>query len=251
MFWQFSCPQNLAILSITVILCFVGTFYQLFMTDRGSLLTSAIMTAYATYLCYSAITLDPHSDCNPTLGSTSQNWSQIMGMALTAISLCWTTWGVVHKITADEQERHPELKDALVGADAEAASAGDAGGAGGTRDNKAKVVMAESRAVTYTDTSQNSETPYRCCCYELSGDDLDTAERRSMLAQVSLVFMLISSYYAMVLTNWATERAGGNVSSQKEGNASMWIQASAQWIALLMYIWSLAAPDIFPDRDFS
>ena len=87
MYWTFSCSQNLAILSITVILCFLATFYQLFMTERGSLLTSAIMTGYATYLCYSSISLDPHPECNPTIGNSSQNWSQIMGMCLTAISV--------------------------------------------------------------------------------------------------------------------------------------------------------------------
>jgi len=87
MYWTFTCSQNLAILSITVILCFLATFYQLFMTERGSLLTSAIMTGYATYLCYSSISLDPHPECNPTIGNASQNWSQIMGMCLTAISV--------------------------------------------------------------------------------------------------------------------------------------------------------------------
>ena len=67
---------------------------------------------------------------------------------------------------------------------------------------------------------------------------------------MSIVFLLISAYYAMVLTNWATERDGLNVSSQKEGEAAMWLQATAQWICLLMYIWTLIAPDLFPDRDF-
>ena len=149
---------------------------------------------------------------------------------------------MVHKVEEDEKVAHPELRAADVEKSPTASASKTNAGA--------DVKSPEGRAVTYTDT-ENSTTPYRCCCYEMKGDAIDTPERKRMLAQVCLIFMLISSYYAMVLTNWATERTGASVSSQKEGSASMWIQASAQWIALLMYIWSLIAPDLFPDRDFS
>merc|ERR1711916_106261 len=111
-----------------------------------------------------------------------------------------------------------------------------------------------NREVAATDVQRSPSgqriDPYRCCCYDITGNEVDSAERRGLFAQVSVVFLLISSYYAMVLTNWATERDGDNVSSQKEGEAAMWLQATAQWICLLMYIWTLVAPDIFPDRDF-
>jgi hypothetical protein len=30
----------------------------------------------------------------------------------------------------------------------------------------------------------------------------------------------------------------------------MWIQAAGCWIAVLIYLWSLVAPKIFPNRDF-
>ncbi len=87
MFYTFSCPENLSIISLTVILCFLATCYQVYMTKNGSLLTSAIMTGYATYLCYSSVSLDPDPDCNPTIGNASQNWSQILGMFITTVSV--------------------------------------------------------------------------------------------------------------------------------------------------------------------
>ena len=64
------------------------------------------------------------------------------------------------------------------------------------------------------------------------------------------MFILASSYYCMVLTNWATLQSSFSLSDPKTGDASMWIQASAQWAALLLYIWALVAPKLFPDRDF-
>ena len=54
----------------------------------------------------------------------------------------------------------------------------------------------------------------------------------------------------MVLTNWATLQSSTSISSPKTGLAAMWIQAAAQWIAILMYVWSLVAPKILTDRDF-
>jgi cell wall-associated NlpC family hydrolase len=71
-----------------------------------------------------------------------------------------------------------------------------------------------------------------------------------LLLQVSVVFILVSGYYAMVLTNWATEQANASISNPRSGRAAMWIQAAGQWIAIAMYGWSLIAPRILSDRDF-
>lgn len=55
----------------------------------------------------------------------------------------------------------------------------------------------------------------------------------------------------MVLTNWATLQANSQISSPKNGDAAMWLQAAGEWIAILLYVWTLVAPKLFPDRDFS
>ena len=71
------CPDNDTILSLTVVFSFIATIYQLCFTERGSLLTSAILVSYATYVCFSAISLNPNVECNPTIGTQSQEWSQV------------------------------------------------------------------------------------------------------------------------------------------------------------------------------
>jgi hypothetical protein len=48
------------------------------------------MTAYATYICYSAVTLNPDDQCNPTLSSGYQTLSAAIGMGITVVSLTWT-----------------------------------------------------------------------------------------------------------------------------------------------------------------
>eukprot|EP00607_Mallomonas_marina_P009072 CAMPEP_0182418222 /NCGR_PEP_ID=MMETSP1167-20130531/2711_1 /TAXON_ID=2988 /ORGANISM="Mallomonas Sp, Strain CCMP3275" /LENGTH=123 /DNA_ID=CAMNT_0024592339 /DNA_START=865 /DNA_END=1233 /DNA_ORIENTATION=- len=69
------------------------------------------------------------------------------------------------------------------------------------------------------------------------------------LQQVTAVFILISSYFAMVLTDWATIQHDGESADPKAGRVGLWIQAAGQWTALLLYMWTLVAPKIFPDRD--
>lgn len=78
MFWQFSgCTNSAVILSLTLVLSLLATSLQLFVTEEGSVLTSAIMTGYATYVCYSAVTLNPDYSCNPTLQSGYQTLSTV------------------------------------------------------------------------------------------------------------------------------------------------------------------------------
>ena len=68
MFWQFSgCSDSLAIMIITLLLSIIATIIQIFVSDVGSVLTSAIVAGYATYVCYSSVTLNPDATCNPTL----------------------------------------------------------------------------------------------------------------------------------------------------------------------------------------
>ena len=47
------CSDNLVIIPIMLYLPILTTLIQIFLPDEGSILTSAIVTAYATYVCYS------------------------------------------------------------------------------------------------------------------------------------------------------------------------------------------------------
>lgn len=71
------CNDIKVILSLTICLTVISTCIQLFVSDHGSLLTSSIMTAYAIYICYSAVTLNPYSQCNPTISTSYQSVSTV------------------------------------------------------------------------------------------------------------------------------------------------------------------------------
>ncbi|XP_026726116.1 probable serine incorporator isoform X3 [Trichoplusia ni] len=62
-----------------------------------------------------------------------------------------------------------------------------------------------------------------------------------------VVFALATLYIMMTLTNWY------NPSSQlsKENVASMWIKITSSWLCVGLYVWTLVAPAVFPDREFN
>lgn len=64
-----------------------------------------------------------------------------------------------------------------------------------------------------------------------------------------LIFALASMYSAMLLTGWGNSHVEEDVVDV--GWSSVWVRIITQWITAILYIWSLVAPYILPDRDFS
>jgi len=55
----------------------------------------------------------------------------------------------------------------------------------------------------------------------------------------------------MLLTNWGNPTIFNNTSTFYSSNStSFWIKLVAQWLSTGIYLFSMFAPMIFPDRDF-
>lgn len=84
------CGANTAIITLTWMGILAMTGVQL-TGEEGSLLTTASLSAYSVYLCYSIVSKNPNSICNPTLGEEDV-WGIAAGLFFTMISLAWTGW---------------------------------------------------------------------------------------------------------------------------------------------------------------
>ncbi|KAH7426563.1 hypothetical protein KP509_10G006400 [Ceratopteris richardii] len=64
-----------------------------------------------------------------------------------------------------------------------------------------------------------------------------------------IIFALATMYSGMLLTGWTT---AGNDSEQlvDVGWPSVWVRICTEWITGGLFVWSLVAPLIFPDREF-
>ncbi|GAU21814.1 hypothetical protein TSUD_176600 [Trifolium subterraneum] len=64
-----------------------------------------------------------------------------------------------------------------------------------------------------------------------------------------LIFSLASMYSAMLLTGWSTS-VGESGKLVDVGWPSVWVRIITCWATALLYLWSLVAPIMFPEREF-
>ncbi|RDX73820.1 putative serine incorporator, partial [Mucuna pruriens] len=64
-----------------------------------------------------------------------------------------------------------------------------------------------------------------------------------------LIFSLASMYSAMLLTGWSTS-VGESGKLVDVGWPSVWVRIVTSWATALLYLWSLVAPIMFPEREF-
>jgi len=99
-----ACPTQQTLISLTLILCLALTAVSCSkIAPHGTLLTSAVVTAYCTFLCYSALSSFPHGTCNPMNAADDTTTDLIVGLLVAAVSMASTAFSATSS------------KDALVG----------------------------------------------------------------------------------------------------------------------------------------
>lgn len=92
---------------------------------------------------------------------------------------------------------------------------------------------------------------------KINGETVDQDEMHSFPITSATIFfqlllILAAIYYSMLLTNWGNPTIfdGGSIPLFSTTDTSFWVKLSAQWISTLIYLFSMFAPMIFPDREF-
>lgn len=221
------CSTNDAFISITLVASLLCTAVQLVKSETGSLLTSACMTLYSVYLCGAAVSKNPNAVCNPKLGETS-TWSIILGLGIAFISLSWAGWSYTTEKRLGGAGNTVDDND---------------GDNDGQDEEKAKPggLVINNESTTYG----TADSPP-----EAANQSSNPASFGSSW-KLNAVLALICCWYSMALTGWGAIEKRGDIANPDVGEVSMWMLISGQWIALLLYLWTLLAPSLFPDRDFS
>jgi len=67
-----------------------------------------------------------------------------------------------------------------------------------------------------------------------------------------VIFAIGSMYVAMLLTDWnvVSQRVSSGHNNVYIGRSevAMWMRVVSSWVCMLLYMWSLLAPALFPDR---
>jgi heme/copper-type cytochrome/quinol oxidase subunit 2 len=231
------CSSNSAFLWLTLLLTLIATFVQLSGAE-GSLLTSSVMTMYAVYLCYAAVSNNPDDSCNPMLGENN-TLDIVVGLVFIVLSMAWSAFSYSASITDMMTNRESGSKKLI---DPES-----------QKEEEAKVTGVVTGGDKYGATEGDSEKKPASGGEEFDkvrnsvGGDYDGGQAWKL----NIVLAMLAMWYACVLTSWGNIKEGGEAANPSAGKVSMWMMAVSQWLALLLYIWTLMAPRLFPDRDFS
>ncbi|CAM9823121.1 unnamed protein product, partial [Discosporangium mesarthrocarpum] len=235
MFHYFTgCVENDLIISLTLILSVVLTVIQL-SGEQGNLLASSLVTAYATFLCFSAVSKTPNSSCNPFVGETNVT-TVIVGLVLTVLSLCWVCLSAAKNITnlLGGTGQIEEVEDPVM--------AHDSTGSGSKQKPFIQRPVEDGEVESQAERRQESVA-----------DRVGEPEPKDggQGWRFNIVMVLIAMYFGMMLTNWGSLNTSGESNDPKNGWVAMWLTASGQWVCILLYIWTIIAPRLLPDRDFS
>jgi serine incorporator 1/3 len=233
------CGLNNTVMAVSVLLIFAIGVAQL-SGDEGSLLTTACVAAWASYLCYTAVSKNPDVSCNPNSGEGS-TLSMILGLAVTMMSLLWTGWSYTAADTLrnnnnddNEEDNDNAVPSAKSDKPAAPTTVGGIVVGGGTTTD-------DVEADTHRDDPPNQEQPS-----SKNGGDVSTTWR------LNIALAVIACWAAMTLTHWGqVQGADGIIANPSVGKVSLWMLVAAQWLVLSLYLWTLLAPRLLPNRDFS
>jgi len=234
------CGSNIAIITMTLLGIIAVTVLQLVGTE-GSLLTSSVISSYAVYLAYSAVSKNPNSVCNPQLFEPSNTYDMSMGLILAALSLAWTGWSYTanDRMSADGLNQARSL---------------NTNNGSSFRRGQDPLLDVNDPLLRYNDENQ---PPSGLAIGSLDNDDDILYSHSSEVWKLNAILALICCWVAMSLTTWGSisgiidEEGTHSAANPTVGKLNMIMIAISQWVALLLYTWTLVAPQLFPDRDFS
>jgi serine incorporator 1/3 len=243
MFMEFTgCSTNNAFISLTLIFCIVLPSAQL-TGNEGNMLSVSCISAWAVFLCYTAVIKNPDTTCNPKAGESSPI-SIAYGLILTLISLSWTGWSYTAKDKLTDNKNSDDGDDATPDTKDKTPESGTR-----TKREVTGVVVAP----TASETSAPDENYIPVDNHQNSADNRGAEPTKSSNAwKLNVALAVVSCWCAMTLTQWGVVEANdGTIAHRNVGHISMWVIIGSQWFVMTLYLWTLIAPRLFPNRDFS
>ncbi|XP_029662546.1 probable serine incorporator isoform X2 [Formica exsecta] len=230
-----TCALNKFFISFNLILCVIISIISILPTvqeyqPRSGLLQSSVLTLYVVYLTWSGISNSPDRQCNPgfLFSNNAQNRvtfdkESIIGLIIWFSCVLYSSLRTASKSSKITMSENVLVQDngavrnageqSLIGGEVEGRNADAEGG------NDTKVWDNEEEKVAYN------------------------------WSFFHLMFALATLYVMMTLTNWY--KPNSSLDTLNANAASMWVKIISSWMCLALYVWSLIAPAVFPNRDFS
>ncbi|KAG2899839.1 hypothetical protein PC115_g16425 [Phytophthora cactorum] len=204
------CELNVIFISITLLSVVILTALSVVAWVNVGLLPSTAVSLYLVFLCYQTVRANPSASCASLHVSTEKKMQEQSGVIMNSFVAAFTVTWTSWRTSATS------------------------------------TVFFSSSS-----TKKQSEDDEELASIGLTSARLDKEGQREVEVvpeyQFHVLMVLASLYMAMVLTNWGSFDGS---SSNDDEIVTMWVKAISQWVASGLFLWTLVAPAVFPNRDF-
>jgi len=234
------CKLHEFFISLNLILCIVLSITSVLPIvqehqPNSGLLQSSFVSLYIIYLTWSAMSNQPDQHCKPNLAALvfgnsshptapisigtkeedyapSMDTSAIIGLV---VWFCCVLYSSIRSSSSDQAARLTMASDTLHLTDPESSSVAEGETSGGNSSDN------EQDGVHYS------------------------------WSMFHLMFALATLYVMMTLTNWYSPGNNINIGTISANKSAVWVKIISSWLCFGIYMWTLVAPAILQDRDFS
>ncbi|XP_028590898.1 serine incorporator 3 isoform X1 [Podarcis muralis] len=241
-----ACTENKFFISFNMLVCIAVSITSVLPKvqehqPRSGLLQSSIITLYTMYLTWSAMSNEPERICNPSL-------LNIISQIAAPTSIPANVTAIVPVVpTPGPQKLQWWDAQSVVGLTVFVLCLLYSSIRSSNNSQVNKLTLSTSDSVILDDTTG-------------TGSDVEDGEIRRVPdnekdgVQYSYAFFhfmlfLASLYIMMTLTNWYSPDAEFKTLTSKW--PAVWVKISSSWVCLLLYLWTLVAPLVLPNRDFN
>lgn len=186
---------------------------------KSGLLQASIITLYTTYLTWSGLSYRS-SDCNRVRGNYKNEHLEPSVDSQSVIGVIVTFVLVIFACVCTSSS----------------SQIGKLGLKSGTSDE-----ASESTALGQPADQINSERGQKVI-------DNETEQVTYSYSFFHVTMMFACLYIMMTITNWY--KPNDNLNELSSSEASFWVKMASSWVCFALYIWTLVAPIVLPDRDF-
>ncbi|MED6272466.1 Serine incorporator 1, partial [Characodon lateralis] len=227
------CTEHKVFISLNLLFCIAVSIVAILpkvqeAQPTSGLLQASVISLYTMYLTWSAMTNNPNKQCNPSLLSLVQpssptpppgptqapgyvQWWDAQSIVGLLVFLFCTLYASIRSSNNAQVNKLMQTEESQGLTADQEASVGE--------DGVRRAVDNEEDGVTYSYTFFH----FSLC--------------------------LASLYIMMTLTNWY--KPNSDYETMQTSMPAVWVKISSSWLSLGLYLWTLVAPLVLPDRDFN
>ncbi|VVC26196.1 Serine incorporator/TMS membrane protein [Cinara cedri] len=219
------CTLNKFFITLTVVICLFISSISITscvqrVHEKSGLLQSSIISLYVVYLTWSALSSGPEDKCNTSLAdifsTPTPDSSKIHFGSENLVSIGIFVLFVLYSAikTGSSSKFSMSNSTERIGTDSDL----EAGQGSGNDENSGKLFDDEKEGVAYSWSFYH------------------------------FTFAMATLFLMMTLTNWYSPNSSLN--NLHPDYASTWIKMLSCWVCAGLYVWTLVAPILLPDREF-